>query len=400
MSLRAIGKRMLPAMLGFIALVAVSIALGRVNGTNLMGSSAYDTYALQADAWRAGSVKLDRDYPHLELALYGGEFYVSFPPFPSVPIFLLKYIMPGEVPSGLLTLIYFLLCYPSAYGIARRRMGAWGAAALALAVLAGGTMLDVAVSSTHFAGSVWYQAQTLSLLLTLLAFWGVGHRRVGWRYVGWAAIALAVGCRPFQAIYIPVLLWEMVSSGDGPVGRRLLSILPMWIIPACIASALCWYNWIRFGSLFEFGHNYLPEFTRSDHVQFSLAYIPRNLMRVLRPPFMEELNSGMPLAYGFAIYATNPMLVNASCSVIRRRPDTGDIFLMLTLTLHLSLLLMHGTFGGWQYGTRYACDLLPGLLALRSRSGNSPGAMECVYLFGLMILNIAGIVMFHIISGE
>ena len=43
----------------------------------------YRSYALQACAWLDGRLDLGKDYPWLELAIYEGKYYVSFPPFPS-----------------------------------------------------------------------------------------------------------------------------------------------------------------------------------------------------------------------------------------------------------------------------------------------------------------------------
>ena len=44
----------------------------------------YRSYALQACAWLNGRLDLEKDYPWLELAIYEGKYYVSFPPFPSL----------------------------------------------------------------------------------------------------------------------------------------------------------------------------------------------------------------------------------------------------------------------------------------------------------------------------
>ena len=51
-------------------------------GGTLLSSSPYNSYTLQALAWREGRVSLGRDYPWLELAVYQGDYYVSFPPVP------------------------------------------------------------------------------------------------------------------------------------------------------------------------------------------------------------------------------------------------------------------------------------------------------------------------------
>lgn len=89
-------------------------------------------------------------------------------------------------------------------------------------------------------------------------------------------LACAVGCRPFQILYFPVLLILMISTWkknehDFKVVKKIKSD---WYkgIP-CFLVALSYFilNYARFGSIFEFGHNYLPEFTRTETGQFNLA---------------------------------------------------------------------------------------------------------------------------------
>jgi len=62
--------------------------------------------------------------------------------------------------------------------------------------------------------------------------------------------ALAVGCRPnlaFASLMIPALLWK----------RRSWKLLALVAVPYIIvAIPLCYYNYIRFGSIFDFGVNY------------------------------------------------------------------------------------------------------------------------------------------------
>lgn len=58
--------------------------------------SMYNTYTRQAMAWRQGLLHLPEDVPHLELAVFNGDYYVSFPPLPSVSLFLLTFIFGME----------------------------------------------------------------------------------------------------------------------------------------------------------------------------------------------------------------------------------------------------------------------------------------------------------------
>jgi len=62
--------------------------------------------------------------------------------------------------------------------------------------------------------------------------------------------ALTVGCRPnlvFVSLMIPALLWK----------RRSWKLLALVAVPyIMVAIPLCYYNYIRFGSIFDFGVNY------------------------------------------------------------------------------------------------------------------------------------------------
>jgi hypothetical protein len=69
-------------------------------------------------------------------------------------------------------------------------------------------------------------------------------------FLSCACFALAVGCRPhllFASLVVPVILWK----------HRLWRYLPLAAIPYVAAAVpLCAYNYVRFGSILEFGVNY------------------------------------------------------------------------------------------------------------------------------------------------
>ena len=74
-----------------LAWMAVLALLSRLCGYDPFGTSAYNTYTLQALSWREGRTWLSQDYPHLELAIFEGRYYVSFPPVPSLPCFCCRF---------------------------------------------------------------------------------------------------------------------------------------------------------------------------------------------------------------------------------------------------------------------------------------------------------------------
>mgnify|MGYP003302259415 CR=1 FL=1 len=57
-----------------------------------LDANTYNSYALQADAWRQGRLDLGQNYTWLELAIYEGKYFVSFPPFPSYLLFPLTFL--------------------------------------------------------------------------------------------------------------------------------------------------------------------------------------------------------------------------------------------------------------------------------------------------------------------
>lgn len=397
--MRQEGRARLWAWGGFGVVVAGSLILAWLNQSSFFENGVFDSYTLQALAWREGRIDLAQDYPNLELALYEGKIFVSFPPVPTVPIWLLTFLFDSQVPSGLVAYAYFLLCYPAAYCLLRRWFSARHAAVYAAFALLGGSLLDLGVSGTFYAGGVWYQAQLLSLLLTLVAFWAASDDRPSRQAMSFALLALAVGCRPFQAAYFPYLLLLLYRKQRGEPKERLKAMLPYGIAPLCIACVYMAYNLARFGNPLEFGHSYLPEFSTEGGVMFSLQRIPANLLNVLRPPYF--IDSGelvFPITFGFAVYWTNPLLSTALASLNRRQLGGEDWLLCGLAGLHLLSLLCHRTFGGWQYGTRYVCDLIPALLVLRGRSQCAPGLAEYGWMGLTTAFNLWGTYAFHIIS--
>ena len=152
----------------------------------------------------------------------------------------------------------------------------------------------------------------------------------------------------------------------------LKTALRQWkafLIPLGVAAAYMWYNYARFGSVLEFGHNYLPEFTEAENGQFHLSYIFANLKNIfLRPiAFGEGLSLEYPVFDGFLFYVANPFFLLLFGQIVsdarHRQMDAMRYVLLAAMLLNLLLLCWHKTFGGWQFGARYTCDLLPLALA-------------------------------------
>ena len=85
-----------------LAMLGMWAALHWLTGTSFYGATPYNTYTLQALSWRAGRTYLAHDYPILELAIYQGRYYVSFPPLPSLVELPLTLLFGESTPDNLL----------------------------------------------------------------------------------------------------------------------------------------------------------------------------------------------------------------------------------------------------------------------------------------------------------
>lgn len=397
-------RNILAFLMGLAAVLAAALWLARQTGADFFAHCLTDSYTQQALAWRAGRTTIEGEMPWLELAIYNGRQYLSFPPVPTIPLWVMTFFFGGNTPSGLMTLLYLLGGYAAAFFLCARRMRPGSAALLAAFACAGGSLLDIAVSDANFCGAVWYQAQMLAFLMTMLAFLLVdGKRRAGW-YGGLVCYALAIGCRPLNIALAPALLWvfgERLANGERFGWRLIRRAVPFCVAPFLIGCAYGCYNLARFGSFFEFGHIYLPEYTNSGDPVFSLAFIGRNLRNLLRMPAVWQGWETMPTTGGFAAYLTQPGLTAALVWVILRaargKLRAADALLFACVAAQCLLLTLHRTLGGWQYGARYWCDTVPAVVYLRARVERDAQPWETALLGGAAAFNLLATAAFHML---
>ena len=349
-------EALIMASLLLFTLLALTAALG----INPFLPSPFNSYTLQALAWRRGEASLALNVPHLELAVYQSKLYVSFPPVPSVPIYLLTFLFGAAVPDGLLVKLYGLIAYFALYRLLRRcTWQPWQAAVTSFLLCTASSMLPLMLT-----GAVWYQAQVMAFMFTCLAIDGI---YAGQPTRGLFFFALSIGCRPFNVLYGPLLIVCFLYSPNLRTVRlrdKLKALVPGFLLGLCVALAYGWYNFIRFDDPFEFGHNFLPEFSAQGGQQFALRHVLLNVpIFIFGLPF-DGLQGPLTMTYsGFSLFLANPILLLMPLWALRDTVQKKMSALMaLTLSmclLHLLLLLSHRTFGGFQYGARYAVDAIP-----------------------------------------
>lgn len=329
-------------------------------GGSFFGPSAYNTYTRQAMAWREGLLHLPQDVPYLELAVYQGEYYVSFPPLPSLILLPFTFFFGMDTPDNLLVKLYALFaCLMIDRALKKAGYGKIQAAAVAFLFCFASSLLPLTMN-----GAVWYHAQTLAFCLTVLSVCLLSEDRPT---LSLLCCALSVGCRPFNALYlIPwFFVWfSLHIRARLPLREALRPLIPGVCLGLAVASALAGYNVARFGNPLEFGHNYLPEFSFQGGIQFSVNHVWKNLQTFLFGLPVEYKEDALHIKiFGFSMLLACPVLtlMLAGCIVdlCKRRLRWEKAVVLLTCVLHAFLLLLHRTFGGYQLGARYAVDLMP-----------------------------------------
>lgn len=355
-------------------------------GGTLFSHDPHDSYTLQAQAWLDGKAYLENgaDYTWLELAIYNGQYFVSFPPVPSVVMLPFVLLFGGDTPNNLLVAVYAMVAVCGAYracrsqGLSSRQSCFWAFAAVMCS-----NMLEISTN-----GGVWLQAQTLNMAFLC---WAIDYALRGRRTAAFLLTALAVGCRPFSLFYFPLFIVYFLYC-DKSIKKTLKSLLIPCLVALVIGAAYGWYNYIRFGNPLEFGHNYLPEFLEAENGQFHLSYLGNNLSNILLRgiTLAEDGSLVFPQFDGFLFYVVNPFFLIAAIQLAKdiwRRRVTPPMWAALAcLAANLLCLCLHKTFGGYQFGARYTVDLLPyAFFGLLLSGRKRPHRWECfAAAFGLL----------------
>lgn len=374
---------------------AVFFAIWTFTGKWPWVEQPYNSYVLQAQAWLDGRLSLPENYSHLEIAIFNNKYYISFPPFPSYV--MLPFVLFGitdcdgivALVSAMLGAVYaFKIC--EHFDIKKER-----AILFALLLTIGSNWLFTAQVAW-----VWFIAQNMAFTLSLMAIYYALKGKGGLSLAFWAC---AVGCRPFQALYLPVLLYLLYDkniSFTQNIKSKWKAIIPM----AVIAISYMVLNYARFGSPFEFGHNYLPEFTESENGQFSAVYISENLKSIFRLPTISYSGKWEYQAFnGTNIFIVSPIFISyiiySIYAFAKNKADKKLIVgILIMMVIQLLCITAHKTMGGSQFGNRYTNDVLPlaflGIASALPQDKTYDRFNIILLLFGL-IVNTAGSVIYY-----
>lgn len=386
------------------AVLAVLCAMWMFTGNWYFKAQPYNSYILQAKAWLNGNLHLadGAKYSYLELAIYDGKYFVSFPPFPSY--LMLPFVALGnDKCDGLISLISCLTGVVYAMRI-MHKCGKHGSTAVLLTLLLtiGSNWLFI----VHNAW-VWFIAQNLAFTFSLMAIYYAMCGKAGRALAFWAC---AVGCRPFQTIYAPVLLYLLYIKykADGLKPIEMIRAKWYYTIPMIIiAISYMWLNHARFGNIIEFGHNYLPEFTRTTTGQFNKVYMEENIKNLFRLPEYTEQTGRFKFqaANGFNIFMVSPIFLVFIAAFLygivnfKKKDYRLLIGIFILAVIHLIAITAHKTMGGSHFGNRYPCDTLPFLFAAIGIALPDKSRYISVCLIPLMFgfaLNVLGTISYFV----
>lgn len=329
----------------FLSFIALYFIIWSSTGEWPLSLNPYNSYVLQAKAWLSGHLDLGRNYSHLEIAQYGGKFFVSFPPFPSVVLlpFVIFNISDGVVAllASLISIYYvYRLCLK--YSVPHPEF-------VTFFLMGASNILLVNINAW-----VWFFAQNLSFMFTIMSIYYATEKKGVLSLAFWS---FAIGCRPFQIVYLPLLLYIMLKDNKSiNIGK-----LTRWfIIPAITAIFYMTLNMLRFNSPFEFGHNYLPEFLEAKNGQFHASYILKNLKSlILMPKLTNNGTLNIPQFNGMSVFLCFPIIIPTLIFSIKNIGDKRVILGLSLAIVHLLLITAHKTMGGYHFGNRYFIDIMP-----------------------------------------
>ena len=383
----------------FVAIIVYSLIYMFSGDFSVTANNWFNSYSIQAARWLDGHLDLEHNISWLEIAIFEGRYFISFPPFPSIVMLPFVFFMGTDTPDHAIALAISLLSLMYAYKIGAKFLtNRYHAVFLSLFLILGTNYLHISLW-----GAVWYIAQNMAFLFTLMAFYYALTDNSRHSYISLFAMCAAMGCRPFNALYLPVVLY-LIYIRENKTFTLYVKKVFIYAIPAIILGVFfMWLNYARFGNIFEFGHNYLPEFTYDPHGQFYAGRILSNLNRM----FFDFNMTSFPLFHGFAFWVASPIFISYILYFFtyifkKNQKDKSDYLILalpLLVLMHIVAFSFHRTLGGHQFGSRYTVDTLVatylGLLFILKKIPPSNNVYFNIMpmLFGLL-LNFFGTIEF------
>lgn len=336
-------------------------------------------------------------------AYYNGQYFSYFGIVPVLIFYFPFYFITGMLPTmNMASLFFSVLAIIFLFGTVMTAVKKFIRKPNML-LLVSGLITAVFSSGIYYAldfSNVYFTAVISSLCFLLLCIWTglVAYNRKSPKTqlvllaVSGLSFILCVGCRPTMAlaalILVPAFIFILVNK-EYKIKRKIFCVCAFLVPIAIGASALLWYNYIRFDSFFEFGTSY--QMTVSDiHANtIKLSDLPSAIIQYVFQPmsFTAEFPhielSPVKLAnYGHYVYcdkqlglisfpsiflslAVLPFIIK-KCKKEQKRLNSCNnvkIFTYLSIVI-LSVVIIWLDFCMAGTAFRYLIDILPVLTIL------------------------------------
>lgn len=320
------------------------------------GKTPYDYFTRLADSFLNGKYYLAENPSWLSELIPAGanKFYVVYPPMPAALAVPFRFLFEGRfeqqylahmLGAGITTLTFLL-----SWSVKKnRRLAVWAAITVGF-----GSIVWFLSSS----GSSWYLGQASSaFFLTAALFESLNKKRP---FLVGLLLGASFLSRLHTILSLPLFLYLLRRKDR----FKNYSMLGLGILPFIAFNF--YYNFIRFGTIFDKGYLLIPGILSEPWYQnglFSLSYIPNHLKIIFAsfPKFLKEFPYIVPSWAGLSIWITTPAFIYSFLADTKEWVVRWSWLVIILIAL---VVFSHGTAGFTQFGYRFAVDFYPILMFL------------------------------------
>lgn len=377
----------------FLVLLGFLFLLGTFLPKIVSDNGEKNLYVHQASAFIHGHLNIDQNLQ--DVAVYNGQYYVPFPPFPA--LLLLPVVAVFGVSSTKVMVIGLILSVVNIFLLLKilKRLEIdgkyiyWIVAAFFLGTAYWSSLLR--------SSSVWFFAHIVAVTCMFLAL-----NEVLWKGRGLLAglfLGMAFLSRQMSIYAIFFLFIVLIDRNSlKPLKWKTSNILAFFFSLGLCISLYLLFNWIRFYNIFDTGYSYisLPDFLNervAKYGLFSPVYIPFNFLYMFIEGFHIDFSSATHLA-GIAMDPFGTSITFASPFVFFAFWAKWKYKLLWGAWISISLMIIHTLLyynnGYVQANTqRFTLDFLPIIIILVALSIKSiPENLWKVSVVYSIILNV------------
>lgn len=251
-------------------------------------------------------------------------------------------------------------------------------------------------------GQVWFTALVVGVTFSLLYLMAALDGR--YPFLAGLFLACAFSTRTtllFATVFFAFFLVWRSGRWRMPTEDTVKRALVFGLVPLVVGGLLMWANWLRFGSLSEFGHTYLAAGQMArirDYGLFHPIFINRNLASMFAlVPFWTPDDSWFRISrHGLALWFTMPVLLWAVLVRPAENARVAGLRMAMWATVAVIAIphLLYQNTGWEQFSYRFAMDYLPCLVVLLALSGRRHGWLFAAALIWGVLVNGFGALTF------